>query len=193
MAKRDAEEPGNPRARLAGGVYLLYFATAIGASLLLSAPALKPIQDFVNVISFGIYALLALLFYNLFKPVNRRLSLIAALVSLAGCAAGVLDLYHRLPTQVNPLFFFAPYCLLIGYLILGSKFLPRILGALMMLAGLGWLAFLVPAVAKHISVWIEGLGIGAEGLLMLWLLAAGVNEQRWQKQEKARVKAGNRE
>ena len=188
MATRDAEEPGNPRARLTGGVYLLYFAAAIGASLL-SAPTLKPLQDFVNGLSFAVYALLALLFYNLFKPVNQRLSLLAALVSVAGCVAGVLGLFHRLPPHVNPLFFFAPYCLLIGYLILGSKFLPRILGALMMLAGLGWLAFLVPALAKHLSLWIEALGIGAEGLLMLWLLAAGVNEQRWQKQEKARRKA----
>jgi hypothetical protein len=179
VAKQFEEEPGNPRARLTGGVYLLYFVTAIGASLLLSAPALKPIQDFVNVISFGIYAVLALLFYNLFKPVNQRLSLLAALVSVAGCVAGVLNLFHRLPPHVNPLFFFAPYCLLIGYLILGSKFLPRILGALMMLAGLGWLAFLVPALAKRLSLWIEALGIGAEGLLMLWLLTAGVNEQRW--------------
>jgi len=185
VAKRDEEDLGNPRARLTGTVYLLYFATAIGASLL-SAPSLKPLQDFVNVVSFAIYALLALLLYNLFKPVNQRLSLIAALVCLAGCVAGVLDLFPRLEPQVNPLYFFGPYCLLIGYLILGSKFMPRILGALMMLAGLGWLAFLVPAIAKHLSVWIEGLGIGAEGLLMLWLLAMGVNQQRWQKQEKGR-------
>jgi hypothetical protein len=188
VAKRDAEELGNPRARLTGAAYLLYFATAIGASLL-SAPALKVLQNFVNGLAFALYALLALLFYNLFKPVNRRLSLAAALVSLAGCVAGVIDLFPRMEPHVNPLYFFGPYCLLIGYLILGSAFLPRILGALMMLAGVGWLAFLIPPVTKHLTAVIEGLGIGAEGLLMLWLLAMGVNVQRWRKQEKARLKA----
>lgn len=187
MVKQPAKARGNPRARLAGGVYLLYFVAAIGASII-SAPALKPLQDFVNGLAFALYAALALLFYHLFKPVNQKLSLIAALVSLAGCIAGVLALFHLLSPRINPLFFFAPYCLLIGYLILGSKFLPRILGALMMLAGVGWLAFLVPVLAKHLSAFVEGLGIGAEGMLMLWLLTAGLNEQRWQKQEKARRK-----
>ncbi len=187
VIKQSEQEPGDPRARLTGGVYLLYFAAAIGASML-SAPTLKPLQDFVNGLAFALYAVLAVLFYYLFRPVNQRLSLIAALAGLVGCVSGVLELSHLLPPHINPLFFFAPYCLLIGYLILGSKFLPRILGALMMLAGLGWLAFLVPAVAKHLSPLIEGLGIGAEGMLMLWLLTAGVNEQRWQKLKKARMK-----
>jgi hypothetical protein len=72
---------------------------------------------------------------------------------------------------------------------LGSRFLPRILGALMVLAGLGWLAFLIPQVAKHIGTGIEVLGVAAEGLLMLWLLALGVNVQKWQKQARAAAKA----
>ena len=57
-----------------------------------------------------------------------------------------------------------------------------IVGALMMLAGFGWLAFLIPAVAKHAAIGIEALGIAAEGLLMLWLLAKGVNVEKWQRQ-----------
>jgi hypothetical protein len=78
------------------------------------------------------------------------------------------------------LLFFAPYCLLIGYLIFRSTFLPRILGVLMALAGLGWLAFLSPTLARHLSLYIEGLGIFAEASLMLWLIVKGVNFQRWQ-------------
>ena len=42
------------------------------------------------------------------------------------------------------LVFFGFFCLLIGYLIFKSDFLPRILGVLMALAGLGWLTFLSP-------------------------------------------------
>jgi hypothetical protein len=66
------------------------------------------------------------------------------------------------------LVFFAVYCLLIGCLILGSRFLPRFLGALMVLAGLGWLTFLYTPLAEHLSPYIEVLGIVAEASLMLW-------------------------
>jgi hypothetical protein len=46
--------------------------------------------------------------------------------------------------------FFGFYCLLIGYLIFRSGFLPRILGAGMAIAGLGWLTFLSPALAHDL-------------------------------------------
>jgi hypothetical protein len=74
---------------------------------------------------------------------------------------------------------------MIGYLILRSTFLPRTLGVLMTLAGLGWLAFLSPPLANHLSIYIKVLGILAEGALMLWLLVLGVNVQRWKEQARA--------
>jgi Domain of unknown function (DUF4386) len=86
---------------------------------------------------------------------------------------------------VSPLGFFGPFCILIGYLIIKSTFLPRALGALMVLAGVGWLVYLAPAVARHVSVYIKVLGILAEGLLMLWLLVMGVNVERWNEQARA--------
>src|ERR1035438_3617060 len=56
--------------------------------------------------------------------------------------------------------FFGFYCLLIGYLIFRSTFLPRILGAGMAFAGLGWLTFLSPALAHHLVPYILAAGIG---------------------------------
>jgi hypothetical protein len=53
---------------------------------------------------------------------------------------------------------------------------------LMVLAGLGWLTFLLPSPTSRFVPYIEGLGILAEGLLMLWLLAFGVNSRRWSEQ-----------
>jgi len=55
---------------------------------------------------------------------------------------------------------------------------------LLVLAGLGWLAFLLPR-ANYLSACIEALGILAEGLLMLWLIVMGVNNQRWKEQARA--------
>lgn len=52
----------------------------------------------------------------------------------------------------------------------------------MAFAGLGWLMFLSPAIAKYLSLYIEVLGILAEASLMSWLLVKGVNVPRWKEQ-----------
>ena len=181
MTERIAESSPSPRARMTGIVYLLYFLTAVVAQLSVSRKMVGYGQA-VNVLSFAFYIGLTLLFYSLFKPVNRSLSLLAALFSLVGCAVGLLGLFPRTSLPINPLWFFGPYCLLIGALIIRSTFLPRILGWLMALAGLGWLAILSPPIARYLSLYIEIIGIVAEASLMLWLLVKGVDEGRWKQQ-----------
>ena len=172
----------NPRrGRVTGAVYLLYFLTAIFAQFLVGR-TLAIYSDTANLIATACYVAVVVLFYDMFKPVSRALSSLAALFGLAGCAITMLDVVHRAPFHVSPLLFFGPYCFTIGYLILRSTFLPRTLGVMMMLAGLGWLAFLSPLLANHLSIYIKVLGILAEGALMLWLLVLGVNVQRWKEQ-----------
>jgi len=171
------------KARITGVVYLLYFLTAIFAEFL-NGRKLIVYSNAANLVAYAFYLVLTLLFYFMFKPVNRYTSFIAALFSLAGCAIGALSLFYPAASRISPLIFFGPYCLLIGYLIFRSAFLPRILGVLMVLAGLGWLAFLLPR-ANYLSACIEALGILAEGLLMLWLIVMGVNNQRWKEQARA--------
>ena len=75
------------------------------------------------------------------------------------------------------------FLLLIGFLMVRSTFLPRMLGALVACAGLGWLTFLIPPLATVLSTPIEVLGFLAELSLMLWLLVVGVNTERWKEQE----------
>jgi len=77
------------------------------------------------------------------------------------------------------LVFFGLFNFLIGYLILKSTFLPRILGALMALSGLGWLTFLSPPLANQLFAYIAVIGILPEALLMLLLLVQGVDVERW--------------
>jgi hypothetical protein len=161
------------QARLAGFFYLLNIATSLvafsgkGSQWLIAASGLAATAS---------YVIVTVLLYYLFKPVNRSLSLIAACFSLAGCAVGVLAPLHVAPIHIHTLVFFGVYCVLIGYLILRSRLLPRILGVLMAIAGIGWLTFVSPPLAASLSPYhyIAG-GIG-EGLLTLWLLIMGVNE-----------------
>jgi hypothetical protein len=60
-----------------------------------------------------------------------------------------------------------------------------VLGALMALAGLGWLSFQSPPFANHRSPNNLALGFLAELAPMLWLLLMGVNVQRWKEQASA--------
>jgi hypothetical protein len=185
VAERIAEASRRPRARITGAVYLLYFLTAVSTTFLVG-PRLVVYNDAANVISIACYIAVTLLFYDMFKPVNSRLSLFAALFSLVGCAITTLSVFDLAPPHISsPLLFFGPYCMLIGYLIFRSTFLPRILGVLMALAGLGWLIFLSPPLASHLSSYLKVLGVVAEGSLMLWLVAFGVNVQRWEAQASA--------
>ena len=180
MMEQIREVSPSPRARMTGALYLLYFLTAI-LGLLLGSRGFAVSGNVTNVISTVCYLVVTLLFYGLFKPVSGRLSLLAALFSLGGCIVMSLGLVH-FDSPVSPLLFFGPFCLLIGYLIFRSSFLPRILGVAMAFAGLGWLAFLLPVVPNYLSIAIKVIGFLAELSLCLWLLVMGVNVQRWKQQ-----------
>jgi hypothetical protein len=180
MTNQIQAAPPRPRARLTGALYLLYFLTAILGMLLVSR-GFAVSGNVTNIFSTGCYLVVTLLFYFLFKPVSASLSLLAALFSFGGCIVMSQGLFH-LDSPLSPLLFFGPFCLLIGYLIFRSSFLPRILGVAMALAGLGWLAFLLPAVPNYLSSAVEIFGFLAELLLCLWLIVMGVNVERWKKQ-----------
>jgi hypothetical protein len=171
-----------------------------------------------ELISAVCFIAVTLLFYDLFKPVNRNLSLLAAFFSLAGCAIQAFSsLFHLAPLvvlggeQYSSVFkveqlqalafmflilraqatsiymvFFGCYNLLLGYLIFRSRFLPRILGVFMAIAGLTYQAFLSPPLANYLFPYILApAGALGELSLMLWLLVFGVNVQRWMEQASA--------
>jgi hypothetical protein len=87
-----------------------------------------------------------------------------------GCAIGALSVFHLARPPINNLVFFGLYCVLIGYLIFRSTFLPRTLGVLMAFGGLGWVTFLSPQLTNYLSPYNMAPGILGEGALTLWLL-----------------------
>jgi Domain of unknown function (DUF4386) len=157
---------------------------------------------------------MTVLFYDLFKPVNRNVSLTAAFFHLVGLAimafGSLLQLaplvvlgggqylsvfkveqlralaYSSLELSAHAfetfLVFFGFYCVFIGYLIFRSTFLPRIVGALMALAGLGYVTFLWKPLATYLYPYNLAPAALGETSLMLWLLIVGVNVHRWKEQ-----------
>lgn len=165
----------------------------------------------------------ALIFYELLKPVSKSIALLAVffrLVYVAIASANVLNHFAPLLIMSSPgdlaafkpdelrslaatflrlhtigfdiaLVFFGFHCVVVGYLFFRSTFFPRFLGALLALAGLGYLtntfaSFLSPALAAHLIPYTLVLGAG-EVLSALWLLVIGVNVQRWKEQACAAI------
>jgi hypothetical protein len=150
----------------------------------------------LGLISTACYVAVTALFYQLFRPVSRSLALLAVCFSLMGLAiqtfgsllqlaplvvlggSPYLGVFNVRQLQALALLFLNLNAQ-VGYLIFRSTFLPRILGALVAFAGLGWLSFLSPPLANSLYTYIQVLGVLAEASLMLWLLVMGVNGQRW--------------
>jgi hypothetical protein len=83
--------------------------------------------------------------------------------------------------------------ILIGALVLRATFLPRILGVMMTIDGLGYIThslttFLAPSIAAHLYPYLPfGTAIIGEGPLFLWLIVRGVQVERWEAQAAAAV------
>ena len=81
--------------------------------------------------------------------------------------------------------FFACYCLALGYLAVRATFLPRPLGVLLVVAGVGWLANALGGLLGAAPLPFLPAPLAAalgQVPLALWLLARGVDAPRWAEQ-----------
>ena len=90
------------------------------------------------------------------------------------------------------LVFFGCTCLVNGYLIFRSGYIPKLIGILMQLAGLSYLiacfaALFAPAFADLITPAVLVPALIGESSFCLWLLVKGVNIAKW----KERVSMGH--
>jgi hypothetical protein len=144
------------------------------------------------------YVIVTALLYRLFKPVGASVSVVAALFSVVGIAILAASMtillipiadgraalaydalrLHGAAYNLTGLFF-GPYCALIGWLVLRSRWLPTWIGWLMVLAGAAFcfdasIELVAPALAQRIPEAIMLISLIAEGALAIWLAMFGV-------------------
>ena len=226
----DLKVGASPPARIAGLFYLLVFlfngsVLFIRGGLVISGDAAATASNILahasrfwlgftcHLVMIACFIVVTALFYELFKPVNRNVSLLAAFFSLVGCTTQTFSFLFYIaplvvlqdasslgafkPEQLQAMAlilllnvkasnigsaFFRFYCLLIGYFVFRSAFVPRVLGVLMMFAGVGGLTLLYPPLASSLRPYNLVPVLLGEGSLTLWLLAMGINVERWKEQ-----------
>jgi hypothetical protein len=226
-----ADTSPRTKARLAGLFYLLYTATgswgysvsqrlvvggdaAATASNILAKEPLFRLAIAANLVSAACYIVVTALLYEIFKPVDRTVSRLAAFFNLTSCAIGAFDSLFQLAAldvlkggpylsvfsaqQLQGLallflklniraldmgqIFFGFQWIAIGYLIVRSIFLPRILGAIAAFSGLWYLTRLYPPLVSALfpyTLIVPAIGVM---ILILWLTIKGVDAQRWKEQ-----------
>jgi uncharacterized protein DUF4386 len=157
------------------------------ATVALLYELLKPVNTNVSTVAafFGLTGCVVQGFAGVFQ--------LAPLVLLGG--ASYLGVFSAEQLQAQAYFFLRlyteSYCialvcfgffdLMVGYLVFKSTFMPRILGLMMMLAGLAIMPFLVPAFGIRYFAWMLPFAVG-EILVILWLIVKGVDVERWRAQ-----------
>jgi hypothetical protein len=173
MMKRIADVSPRIKARLAGAIYVFSVLAALFFELFLGGR----LGYAANFIQMSGMVAVTLLFYDIFRPVNRTLSMVAGAFNLVGIAFEALRLN---PHGANlAMVFHGIFCILIGYLIFRSIFLPWILGVLIAFGGLSWLTYLSAPFSNYLSPYNLACGLIGEASIFLWLLVMSVSTQRW--------------
>jgi len=157
-------------ARIAGAFYLVTVLAAIASDFLLQGA----FGEVIGLIAVACYIAVTVLFYAIFRQISRSLAILALAANLVGVIPEAL---RWAPGGIRvPMVFHGVYCLLIGYLMLKSGFLPRVLGSLMVLAGLIWLLYLDKSLIGAITPWNTVIGLTGEALPCLWFLPFGLRK-----------------
>ncbi len=98
---------------------------------------------------------------------EQRQALALLLLGVNDQAAGMALAFFGLSTLLN------------GILEFQSGFLPRVLGVLSILGGLGWLSFFYPPLGQQLLPAVLALGLVGGAVETAWLLIKGVDVAQW--------------
>ncbi|HEX9120526.1 MAG TPA: DUF4386 domain-containing protein [Terriglobales bacterium] len=179
-----------PLYRLGFAIYLIEMACQITMTVLFY-DLLKPVSKSASILA-ATFGLIGCTIKTL-----SRLFFFAPLLVLRGAhylsifdpkqlqALALLFLRVNYTAETIAMVFFGLYALVKEYLVFRSTFLPRVLGVLSAVGGLGWLIYLYEPLALRLQSYIVGVGLMGALASGLWLLVKGVNEQRWKEQAHA--------
>ncbi len=181
------------RFHIAAELFLLICAIAL---LLILFVLLRPVSRdlallavFINLVSIGIEATTTMYLLEALFPLGNAGYLKAFTPEQLYAMANLSLKSHGYGFGVS-LVFFGCFCIIVGYLIFSSGYLPKTIGVLMQIAGVCYLMnsfalVLSPAVANRLFPAILVPAFIGEVSLCLWLLVKGVNVQRWKEQASA--------
>jgi hypothetical protein len=153
---------------------------------------LRPVNK--SVALFGGFAGLAGLTIGAASSVNTlgALDLLKEASTAAPAAANQLQTIAQFSLRGGPEFkvgmvYFGLQIASVGYLILRSTLVPRIIGGVLVAGGLSYIitsfaSFVAPAVGVRLSPLVIPIAILGEGSLTLWLLFKGVNAEKYSSQ-----------
>ena len=139
-----------------------------------------------NLVSLGVEAISKLFLMAVVPTLAHAGSLHAFSPEQAQVLADLALRSHDIAFNIA-LVFFGGTCIVNGWLIFRSGYLPRFVGVLMQLAGLAYLiacfaALFAPVLANLIIPAILVLPLIGESSMSLWLLIKGVNVTKWNEQ-----------
>ena len=157
------------RPRLAG----LFFLFAVGIGVFSEFGARGQLRVAGRLVALAFYLAVTVLFYQIFRPVNRTLALAAAVLAVALLAIAPFN-WHPAGMDVG-LVCFGVSWLLTAYLVFTSGLFPKAIGVIGAIAGLAWLTFLWRPLSQALNPYNLAVGIAGQVLFCLWLVTFGAD------------------
>jgi hypothetical protein len=170
--------------RLGFTIFMLEMVAQVGVSLLFY-DLLKPVNrsvarasTVIGLTGSGIKTLARLFYY-------APLILLGGASYLSAIPQAQLEAWSLTFIRINNqaaaigLIFFGFETLLRGWLVFKSEFLPRFLGVLSIISGLGWLTYLWPPLGSQAFIWVALFAIAGVIATTAWLFICGVDDVKW--------------
>ena len=181
------------------------------ASNILGARAVYQLGCTLFIIEMVAQVAVTAMFYDLLKPVGRRLARFGAVMGFVGAGIKMFArVFYYAPlillgganylSTIGPaqlatlslvsirinnqaagiaLVFFGVETIMFGWLMYRAGFLPRFLGVISMIGGLGWLTFIWPPLGSKAFILVAPFAIVGVMVTAGWLLFRGIDNRAW--------------